>query len=156
MGILLNLDRNEWFVALTFGVLVDADHLLATPRYVSDNGLAAILRPTWDDGSGFQWRSLFHDPIAFGVVAPLAIGWRFLIPLLFWGTHIGMDYLQIWTIDHSALVEAVVFALACTGIVFVEYRRWKITVPKGGLREFLFHISASFRSYLSARRASSH
>jgi len=127
MGLLMNLDRNEWAVALTFGVLVDADHLFAVPRYVEANGWASLLAPTWDDGSGHQWKSLFHYPIGAAIVAPLAIGWRFLIPLTFWGTHVFVDHFQTWTIDYWAPIEAVTFTAASAGIVYFSYSRWSET-----------------------------
>ena len=49
IGLVLNLNRDEWFVALLFGVAIDLDHVFAAPRYISQNGWAAILRPTWSD-----------------------------------------------------------------------------------------------------------
>lgn len=140
LGLLLNLNRDEWFVALMFGVLLDADHIFAAPRYLSENGWEALFRPTWNDGSGLPWRSLLHYPIGFFVVAPLAAGWRFMLPLLFWGLHVGTDELQNATLSQSAVIESAVLAGACSGIFFVQYRKWAALTPGGGLPEYLSHI----------------
>lgn len=151
IGLLLSLNRDEWFVAITFGVLLDADHLFAAPRYISDNGWAAILRPTWDDGSGLPWRSLLHYPIGFFVVAPLAVGWRYLLPLLFWSVHVGIDELQKATLSQSAAIESAVLVGACSGIFAVQYRRWAALTPDGDLGGYLSHIrrraNAALRFY---------
>jgi len=151
IGLLLDLNRDEWFVALTFGVLIDADHLFALPRYVSDNGWAAILRPTWDDGSGLPWRSLLHEPVGFFVIAPLSVGWRLLIPLLFWGVHVGMDELQMATLEHSAAVESVLLASVCSGIFAVQFRRWASVNPGCGLPDYARHLGTRTRAVLLSR-----
>jgi hypothetical protein len=148
MGLVLNLDRDEWFVALLFGVLIDMDHLFAAPRYISDNGLAAILRPTWDDGSGHAWKSLFHYPVSFFVVAPLSIGWRYMIPLLFWSVHLGMDYLQTEFVKYSTPMEAVVFTGACTGILFIQYRAWSESRSGSDFRGYAAYVYHRVRSIL--------
>lgn len=146
---LLNMSRDEWFVALTFGVLIDADHVFAMPRYVSDNGWDAILRPIWDDGSGLPWKSLFHYPVGAFVVAPLAIGWRYLIPLLFWSVHVFLDYFQSWTIEYSAPVESLLIVGVSSGIVFVAYSSWKHLEPDGDFRIFTKRVAARMRSSAS-------
>jgi len=145
----MNLDREEWFVALTFGVLIDLDHLFAAPRYIAENGWSAILRPTWDDGSGLQWRSLFHEPMGAFVVAPLSIGWRYFVPLLFWGAHVTLDKLQNATLSYSTPVEASLLAVVCSGIVFVCYRRWGEGRDDVGFGLFLSDISARMRAGMS-------
>jgi hypothetical protein len=82
---------------------------------------------------------LLHYPVGFFFVAPLAIGWRFMVPLLFWSVHLGMDYLQIEMVKYSTPMETVVFAAACTGILFVQYRAWRELRPDSvtGLRLYL-------------------
>lgn len=138
-------------MAITFGVLIDADHLFAAPRYISANGWDAILRATWDDGSGHVWRSLFHEPIGFFVVAPLAIGWRFMVPLLFWGMHVGIDWLQNVTLEYSALVESVFLFLVVGGIVNLTYTRWRALRPGSSFSEYLAYLSSSIKSYFSSQ-----
>jgi len=138
-------------VAATFGVLIDADHLFAAPRYISANGWDAILAPTWDDGSGHVWRSLLHEPVGFFVVAPLAVGWRLMAPLLFWGMHVFIDWLQNATIEQSALVESVFLVLVVSGIVQVTYRRWKAIRPGSSFSEYLTYASSYVKSYFSSQ-----
>lgn len=151
----LELNRDEWFVAITFGVLVDADHLFAVRTYVDNNGWDAILRATWDDGSGFQWKSLMHYPVAAFVVAPLAVGWRYLVPLSFWALHVGLDELQNRTLEHSALVETTVLSLTVAGILLVDQRRWSAASGTSGAMPYLNslwpRLSGWFRSSLPSR-----
>jgi hypothetical protein len=137
-----------------FGVFIDGDHLFAAQRYISDNGYAAILSPTWDDGSGHTWKSLLHYPVGFFVVAPLAIGWRFMVPLLFWSVHLGMDYLQIEVVKYSTPMETVVFAVACTGILFVQYRAWRELRPDSDFSNYVAFLRGRVRSILSGIRKS--
>lgn len=156
LGLFLALDRNEWFVAFTFGVLVDLDHAFAVERYVNDNGLAALLNATWDDGSGHPWKSLMHYPVGAFIVAPLAIGWRFLLPLLFWGSHIGLDYLQTATLSHSAIVESVLLSAIAAGIFAIQFKRWRHDRPEGDLIGYFRHISSSIRTSLSSLKSAAH
>ena len=147
------MNREEWFAALTFGVIIDADHLFAVPRYVSDNGAAAILSPTWDDGSGLPWKSSFHHPEGAFVVGYLAIGWRLFLPLLFWGTHLVIDELQLATIEYSAIIESVFLCAVVGGIVALGYSRWLHLEPEGGFRQYLIYVKEWFRNSLSSRPA---
>lgn len=140
-------------MAITFGVLIDADHILAVPEYVSNNGLAAILKPTWDDGTGLVWRSVFHEPMGFFIVAPLAIGWRFMLPLLFWSSHVATDYLQAETLEHSAIVESVFLVVVCGGIVAVQYSRWRALRPESDFKDYVTHLLATVKDYVLGRGA---
>ncbi len=146
IGLLLNLDWNEWFVALLFGIAIDLDHLFAVPGYVDRNGLAAILRPSWDDGSGALWRSLLHEPVGAFVVIPLSVGWRFMLPLVFWSSHLLVDYVQGATLSHSALVEAVVLGSLCSSIFALGYYRWRVAAASSGLARYLSYIGSSVRA----------
>jgi len=148
---LLNLNRDEWFAALTFGVVIDADHLFAAPRYVSDNGVAAILSPTWDDGSGLPWKSSFHHPEGAFVVGYLAMGWRLLIPLVFWGTHVAIDEFQLATIEHSGVIESVFLSAVVGGIVSLGYKRWLALEPEGDFQQYMAHVKKTLKSVLSSR-----
>lgn len=155
LGLALNLDRDEWFVALTFGVVIDVDHLFAAPRYISHNGLGAILRPSWDDGSGLAWRSLFHQPVGAFVVAPLSVGWRYMVPLLFWAIHVGIDYFQAATLAYATPLEIAVFLPACAGIVFLSFRRWSESRPGTDFKQFVSAIRDALMLHLSRRDRSS-
>lgn len=149
-AMLLRLDRNEWFMALLFGVVVDADHLFALPRYVSDNGWSAVLRQTWDDGSGLPWKSWLHYPMAAVVVGHLSVGWRFALPLSFWAIHVGMDGLQIMLGDANILVESCILVGAAAGIVFLGYRRWSTSTGMSGVKAYACSVKSSYRAALSS------
>lgn len=151
---LLNLNRDEWFVALTFGVIIDADHLFALPRYVSDNGAGAILAPTWDDGSGLPWKSAFHHPEGAFVVGYLAIGWRLFIPFLFWGSHLLIDEFQLATLEYSAFIESIFLSAVVGGIVILGYKRWSALEPDGDFRQYLVYVKKWFKDALSLRPSS--
>jgi hypothetical protein len=150
--LILNLNRDEWFVALMFGVMIDADHLFAAPRYVSHNGWAALLRRSWDDGSGLPWRSLFHYPVGAFVVVPLSIGWRYLLPVLFWAMHLELDYIQNATLSWSTPIETTVMISSCLGIVFILYRNWSDANPDGDFRQFIQTMRLRLAGYGSAIR----
>jgi hypothetical protein len=148
LGLLLDLDWNEWFVALLFGIGLDIDHIFAAPGYIGRNGVGAILAPTWDDGSGFVWRSVLHYPVGVFIVMPLAIGWRLMIPLVFWVSHLSIDYLQSATLAHSALVEGAFFAALCSGIFALGYYRWRVAYGNSGLVPFLLHIKNGLKLWI--------
>lgn len=146
---MLNLDRNEWFIAVSFGVLIDLDHLFALPRYVSHNGAAAILRPTWDDGSGLPWKSAFHYPEGSFVVGYLSIGWRFFFPFLFWGVHLFLDWLQLAALNYSTPIETALFSSSVAGIVYISYRRWHALHPEAVIQDFYVHVKTWMKNPLS-------
>jgi len=147
-GLLINLNKNEWMVVMLFGVIVDLDHIFAAPRYIGDNGWSAVLRPTWDDGSGEPYKSLFHEPVGFFVMAPLAQGWRYLLPLLAWSSHVVLDWLQNATLAYSALVESAVLIAACAGIVAVAYSRWSEVREESTFRTYVLYLRDEVRTYL--------
>ena len=149
---ILNLNRDEWFIALLFGVMIDADHLFGAPRYVSHDGWAALLRRSWDDGTGLPWKSQLHYPVGAFVVAPLSIGWRYFLPLLFWATHLELDYIQTATLSWSTPIEMAVMISSCFGIVFILYRNWSEAEPDGDFREFLKTMESRLAGYGTAIR----
>ncbi len=140
LGLLLNLDRNEWVVALSFGVLIDADHLFALPRYVQDNGAAAILAPTWDDGSGLPWKSAYHYGDGAFIVGYLSIGSRLFYPFMFWGVHVAMDELQLAAIKYSTPIEAAILSSVVLGTVYVGYFRWRALEPDKGFADYMTYL----------------
>jgi len=149
MGLLLNLNRDEWFAALTFGVIIDADHLFALPRYVDDNGWTAIFRPTWDDESGLPWKSLLHYPVGAAIIGPLAVGWRYMIPLTFWAVHVSIDELQNELIAYTNPIEAVMFAGAFAGVLFVGYSRWAELREDATFKGYLRHVGSYWSGVFS-------
>jgi hypothetical protein len=148
----LNLDRNEWFMAFVFGVMLDIDHLFGLEGYVSRNGWGAVLHQSWDDGSGMPWKSLLQRPVGAFVVVPLAAGWRYLIPLTFWTMHMGMDWLQLNTGYLSTGIEAAVFAASCLGTVALLHRNWSVAEPEGDIRDFLSMMWSGLVAYGSSLR----
>ncbi len=151
IGLLLHLNRNEWFVALTFGVVIDVDHVFALPRYVSDNGWSAILRPTWDDASGLPWRSLLHEPVGGFIVGYLSIGWRLMLPLIFWGVHVFMDRLQIEFIDYSTPIESAILIGAVFGSFVIGYHRWVVISGEKTWSRYLMHLWAIVRTSIARK-----
>lgn len=150
IAMLLRLDRNEWFIAVTFGVVIDADHLFALPRYVSANGWSALFNQSWDDASGLPWKSWFHHPMAAIVVGHLSPGWRFALPLAFWSIHLGMDGLQLMLGDLNTYVESSILLGASAGIVYVAYSDWSLTSGRTGMRAYADHVATSSRARLSS------
>jgi hypothetical protein len=149
LGMLMSLSRDEWFAALTFGVLLDADHLFALPRYVGDNGWAAVLNQSWDDGSGNTWKSLLHLPVGAFVVAPLSVGWRLLLPLSFWSVHVGLDYLQLELAEYNTAVETAILLGSVAGITLIGYRRWAELEEDPNFEKYVSHLRASGPSSMS-------
>lgn len=150
--LMLNLNQDEWFIALLFGVMIDADHIFGTPRYVSHNGWGALLRRSWDDGSGATWKSLLHYPVGSFVVLPLSTGWRYLLPALFWALHLELDYIQNATGFWSTPIEASLLTLSCAGIVYLLYRNWSDARPEGDFRQFSREVGSRIADYGSAIR----
>lgn len=152
VAMLLRLDKNEWFIAVLFGIVIDVDHLFALPRYVSANGWSAVLNQSWDDSSGLPWKSWFHYPMAAIVVGHLSLGWRFALPLAFWSIHLGMDGLQQVLGDLNMAVESAMLLGASAGIVFLTYSDWSLVSGRTGLRAYADHVASSSRAMLSGLR----
>lgn len=128
---LLNLDRNDAFIALVFGVFIDLDHLFGLKEYTDARGVAALLDFESLINPGGQWKSLFHNPVAIGVIAPMSVGSRLAIPVLFWGVHMLMDFAEDSLLGLFSAPEALLAALA--GLALVSMRYARIT-ESGGAR----------------------
>ncbi len=137
---LLNLDKNDSFVALLFGVFIDVDHLLGLKDYVAANGLASVL----DLGDLMQpegqWKSMFHNPVAVMVVGPVSTGSRLALPLLFWGVHMVMDYLQEAVLGLFSVWEVALLAGSFLALASVAFRRYAAANPGCGFRDFAGHV----------------
>lgn len=151
-GMLVRLTRDEWFMVLLFGVAIDVDHLFALPRYVADNGWPAILRQTWDDGSGMAWRSWFHDPMSAVVVGYLSVGWRLGLPMAAWAVHVGMDGLQLALGDMNTVVESAILFSSTAGVVVIGYSRWTVLTGMSGVRAYAGFVARSSKAALSGIR----
>jgi hypothetical protein len=120
---LMNLDRNDAFIALVFGVFIDLDHLFGLKQYTEARGIAALLDFDSLMNPGGQWKSLFHNPMAIGVIAPLSVGSRLGIPILFWGVHLIMDFAGDMFLGLFSAPEAMLLALAGIALVSIRYAR---------------------------------
>ncbi len=120
---LMNLDRNDAFIALVFGVFIDLDHLFGLKEYTEARGITALLDFDSLMNPGGQWKSLFHNPMAIGVIAPLSAGSRLGIPILFWGVHLIMDFAADMFLGLFSAPEALLLALAGIALVSIRYAR---------------------------------
>ena len=146
LGLLLSrivpFQARDWVIALTFGVLIDLDHLLQIPAYIQANGLAA-LKPGEMAQWGGAWQGIMHKPVALALVgfASLAL-WSWL-PLTFWGLHMFQDFViaRHFVTFGGPLEWAIIVALAgIVGLILVLDHRF--TAPAGlSLRD---HAAARF------------
>ena len=150
----LNLDKNDSFVALLFGVFIDVDHFLGLKDYVAANGLASVLDMDSLMQPGGQWKSLFHNPVAVMVVGPVSTGSRLALPLLFWGVHIVMDYFEDAVLGLFSVWEMALLAGSFLALTSVAFRRYAAANPGSGFRDFAGHVlglvSRPFRSLTGA------
>jgi len=147
----LNLDRNESFIALLFGVGIDLDHVLGLKGFVATNGFSGLLDSDLLMNPGGQWKSMLHSPAASFVVGTVSSSFKLAFPLLFWFIHIGMDQLEDSVLGLFSATEMLlmvgsvvcllairwrIFASACSNPSVMEYLRcegrrlrfWKSTV----------------------------
>ena len=120
---LMSLDRNDAFVALVFGVFIDVDHLFGLKAYTDARGFSALFDIDSLMNPGGQWKSLFHSPMAVGMVAPLSVGFRLAVPLLFWGVHLAMDFAEDNLLGLMSASEAVLAAVAACGFISLRYAK---------------------------------
>lgn len=137
---LLNLDRNDTFVALLFGVFIDVDHLLGLKGYVDAHGVGGVLDIDSLVSADGQWKSLLHSPVAAMVVGPVASASRLGLPLLFWGIHISMDYAEDTLLGLFSAAEAALLSASASALVLLAFRSFLIANPGCGVREFAGHV----------------
>ncbi|MHB8604171.1 MAG: hypothetical protein ACYDCK_02855 [Thermoplasmatota archaeon] len=114
--------RRDWALAVSFAVLVDADHLANIPSYLASHhgaaGFDALTMLHW----GMAWQGALHTWWALAIVIPVAVFMRTWIPVGFWGLHMVLDFdvatrhivwgsLEEWAFD-AALLLVVVALLA--------------------------------------------
>jgi hypothetical protein len=80
----MGLRGRQAALAYLFGVAVDADHIVKAPFYLRAVGLR--------DRRGYYWRSSLQEPVAFLWIAPLSLYLGTIVPLVFFGIHLLMDY----------------------------------------------------------------
>ena len=119
---LFRLDKNEAFAALLFGVFIDFDHVFGMAEFVKQDGIENALNLDAALTSDVQWKSLMHDPMAAIILVPAAIGFRFVVPLLAWGMHLVMDYVQINYLGVMSVPEFILLGLLVAIFVYIEAR----------------------------------
>ncbi|MCU0852135.1 MAG: hypothetical protein MUC90_02605 [Thermoplasmata archaeon] len=145
---LLMLDRNEAFIALTFGVFIDLDHLLGLGTYAKANGIAPLMDMDTLMNPGGQWKSMLHSPMALAMVAPISYVVRMAIPVLFWGVHVSMDYLEESFLGHFSNLEAMLGALAAIALVTMRYSKYVESFSFSDIRTYLKMEVSSVRAHL--------
>ena len=133
---LLTLDRNDAFVGLLFGVFIDVDHLIGLKDYTQTNGYAAVFDLDSITNPGGHWKSLFHSPVAVAVVGPLSVASRFAIPLVFWGIHVAMDFVEETFLGNFSGVEAMLFAMVGIAFVSLRYAKYLESYARGTLGQY--------------------
>ncbi len=134
---LLTLDRNDAFLALVFGVFIDLDHLFGLKQYTDARGIAALLDFDSLMDPGGQWKSMFHSPIAVGIVAPLSVGYRLAIPFLFWGVHLLMDYAEDTFLGLFSTTEAMLLGVAGLALFSIRYARYTESCSASSLLDYV-------------------
>lgn len=147
----LNLDRNDAFIALVFGVFIDLDHLFGLKQYAETRGIAAILDFDSLMNPGGQWKSMFHSPMALGVVAPLSVGFRLAIPVLFWSVHLIMDFAEDTFLGLFSAPEAMLLSLSGLVLFSIRYAKSLESDSSGGLLPYLRGEAAALRSAFTPR-----
>jgi hypothetical protein len=145
---LMNLDRNDAFVALVFGVFIDIDHLFGLREYAETRGFAALFDIDSLMNPGGQWKSLFHSPMAVGMVAPMSVGSRLAVPLLFWGVHLTMDFAEDNILGLLSAPEAVLAVIAACGFVSLRYAKYLEAGSASTLMEYFRREVRSFRNMM--------
>jgi hypothetical protein len=138
------LDRNDSFVAMLFGVAIDADHLLGLRQYVESNGFLAAFDLHSLMNPGGQWKSVLHSPVAAFVVGPMSIASRLAVPLIFWGVHLGMDASED-ILGLFSLPEAVLMVASVAAIVGLRFRGFAASRVGGGWQSYLTSEARTLR-----------
>ncbi len=113
---LFSLDRNQAFAVLLFGFFIDLDHIFGIAEYVSTNHGVNLVSIKHAMAADIEWKSLMHQPVAFFVVAPIAVFFVYALPLLSWVLHLLMDYVQIQFLGIASGAE-IILALTVAAIL---------------------------------------
>lgn len=138
---LLMLDRNDSFVALTFGVLIDLDHLFGLKEYVGAQGIGGVLDFESLMNADGQWKSMLHTPAAAMVVGPVATASRLALPLLFWGVHISMDFAEDTVLGLFSACEMLLLSGSVLALLWISYRKVSMFQPDLGFAGFVSYHS---------------
>ena len=121
---IMNLDRNDAFVAMLFGVFIDLDHLFGLVNYTHVNGVASVFDFHTMLNPGGSWKSILHAPIAAAVVVPLSFAFRLAVPLIFWSAHLLMDNLGQNFLGNFSSLEAGLLLFTGLGLVTLRYGKY--------------------------------
>jgi len=131
-----NLDRNAAFATLLFGVFIDLDHIFGIIDFVArDPGNALNLDAALS--SDIQWKSLAHSPVGILFVAPVALAANTVIPILAWGLHLVMDYVQIYYLGIASPVEMLLLTLLVIGLLYIERMEYQAATGDPSFRGLL-------------------
>lgn len=139
---ILNLNRNETMVALTFGVFIDLDHLYGYGSYIRSEGIGGIINVSGMMEADVQWKSILHNPITFGMIAPLSHMFKIFFPVIFWSVHIFMDFIQQSWLGIASPFEIMLFGIVIIFIVILRLRNTNRTIRSW--RELHSFIVAEF------------
>lgn len=93
---ILGLSGSEVWLAAAFGIMVDADHILKLPAYLTKHQfpITHLLRGPYPKERYYNWRTSIQEPVALLWIVPLSIYLGTAIPVLFFSTHLLLDYLM--------------------------------------------------------------
>jgi hypothetical protein len=132
----LHLDRNDAFIALLFGVFIDFDHLMGLGKYAKANGFRSVFDFHSLMNPAGHWKSMFHNPVALAFVGPLSVASRFAIPLIFWGVHMAMDFVETNYLGPLSSLEAVFLGLATCALVALRYASYLQSCSSATLTQY--------------------
>lgn len=134
---LMSLDRNDSFTAMLFGVFIDVDHFFGLKHYADTNGVLAIFNLDSLMSADGQWKSLLHNPIAIGIVGPLSACSKLAIPLLFWGVHMSMDFIEDAFLGVFSAIELAALCILVALLFTIRFRGYMLAGGSDSLRAFL-------------------
>jgi hypothetical protein len=143
---LMTLDRNDAFVALLFGVFIDLDHLFGLKNYAEAEGVRSLFDLDTMMDPGGRWKSIMHSPVAVMITGPLSIASKLAIPLIFWGVHISMDYVEQNLLGNFSSLEAALLVLSGFALLSI---RFSLFVEGAGAKNFREYVRAELRSLRS-------
>jgi hypothetical protein len=145
-----NLDRNTAFMTLLFGVFIDLDHIFGMIDFVTREGLGNALNLNAALTSDVQWKSLLHSPEGILFVGPVALITRMLVPLLAWGLHILLDYVQIYYLGICSPLEILLMALLFIALLAYEKKDHDAVADDPSLRGLLKWEVQRISEYVTA------
>lgn len=134
---IMSLDRNDTFVALMFGVFIDIDHLFGLKTYIAAHGITGILDFDALTSADGQWKSMLHSPVAVMIVGPVATASRLALPLVFWGVHISMDFVEDAYLGLFSAWEMALLVGSAAALLLLGFRRARVSEPEISFAGFL-------------------